>query len=105
MKATIAEKEITVISPVLNDSGLESSAMLQIDWLAVSKLGVSPVRKLVVYLPAGHDEEMKRYPSSIFSKAPSGDIVSSLIGVARKACSTAQLPQVRLENSCAFQWT
>ena len=37
---------------------------------AASKVGVSPVRKLVVYLPAGYDEERNRYPVVYFFPSP-----------------------------------
>lgn len=37
---------------------------------AASKVGVSPVRKLVVYLPAGYDEETNRYPVVYFFPSP-----------------------------------
>ncbi len=35
-----------------------------------SKIGVSPVRKLVVYLPAGYDAETSRYPVVYFLPSP-----------------------------------
>jgi hypothetical protein len=35
-----------------------------------SKIGVSPVRKLVVYLPAGYDAETRRYPVVYFLPSP-----------------------------------
>ena len=37
---------------------------------AANKIGVSPVRKLVVYLPAGYDEETKRFPVVYFFPSP-----------------------------------
>ncbi len=37
---------------------------------ANSKIGVSPVRKLVIYLPAGYDSSMTRYPVIYFLPSP-----------------------------------
>src|SRR6266702_3032498 len=60
---------------------------------AANKIGVSPVRKLVVYLPAGYDEETKRFPVVYFFPCPFEDIVRSSITAVRKAYLTARLPQ------------
>jgi hypothetical protein len=47
------------------------SRELQSANFAQNKIGVSPVRKMVVYLPAGYDDSSKRYPAIYFLPTPS----------------------------------
>jgi enterochelin esterase-like enzyme len=47
------------------------SRELQSANFAQNKIGVSPVRKMVVYLPAGYDDSSKRYPVIYFLPTPS----------------------------------
>src|ERR1700737_4427093 len=48
---------------------------LQSKNFANNKIGTSPVRKMVIYLPAGYGESSERYPVIYFLPDPSGGYV------------------------------
>jgi hypothetical protein len=53
------------VTPLLAASKLETREVNSVNF-AQSKIATSPVRKMVVYLPAGYDDSSKRYPVVYF---------------------------------------
>jgi Putative esterase len=53
------------VTPLLAASKLETREVHSVNF-AQSKIATSPVRKMVVYLPAGYDDSSKRYPVVYF---------------------------------------
>jgi hypothetical protein len=63
--ALIAALSVTPLKATTTPSKVVSREIQSINF-AQSKIGVSPTRRMVVYLPAGYDESQKRYPVIYF---------------------------------------
>jgi hypothetical protein len=58
----IAALSVTPLKATTTPSKVVSREIQSINFTQ-SKIGVSPTRRMVVYLPAGYDESQKRYPT------------------------------------------
>ena len=66
----IAALSVTPLKATTTPSKVVSREIQSINFTQ-SKIGVSPTRRMVVYLPAGYDESQKRYPVIYFFPTPS----------------------------------